>query len=98
MTEVSQPLPTQCFECAAALCVRQTTINLSLGNLEQMKCLVCLAAEEDTTPEQILSGAVDYILGRECFRKEWVRYQGVQDCPDPLGCIPAVCFGKRSSG
>jgi hypothetical protein len=74
--------------------VRKTVINLSLGNTEQLKCLVCLAAEEGSAPEQILSGAVDYILGRECFRKEWLRYQSVKDCPDPEGCIPKVCFLK----
>jgi hypothetical protein len=82
-----------CQGCGQSLCLRKTVINLALGNGEKMFCLICLAEQNDSTPTEVLEGIRDYILGRECFRKEWVKYPNRGACPDPDGCIPDVCFG-----
>ncbi len=86
--------PTECSRCGAALCIRKQVINLALGNVDALFCLVCLAQNEQETPENLVSGMVGYIMGRDCFRKEWVRYKDIGDCPAPTTCIPQTCFNK----
>ncbi len=85
---------TQCGNCGAALCIRKQVINLALGNAETLLCLTCLAQSEGETPASLILGMAGYIMGRDCFRKEWVRYQTVVDCPEPETCIPQTCFNK----
>jgi hypothetical protein len=82
-----------CQGCGQSLCLRKSVINLALGNDEVMLCLICLAQQNQSSPPEVLDGIRDYILGRECFRKEWVKYPNRAACPDPKGCIPDVCFG-----
>lgn len=89
-----QGAPTHCRTCGAVLCIRKQVINLALGNVEEHFCLNCLAKSEHETPENLVSGMVGYIMGRDCFRKEWVRYKGIEDCPEPTTCIPQTCFNK----
>lgn len=86
--------PTQCGRCGAALCIRKQVINLAMGNVDVLYCLNCLAEIEQETPEKLVSGLVGYIMGRDCFRKEWVRYKTIQDCPTPDACIPRTCFNE----
>jgi hypothetical protein len=88
--------PDHCSKCGAALCIRKQVINLSLGKVESMLCLVCLAQSEGCQPEKLISGMVGYIMGRDCFRKEWVRYRGIDDCPAPDTCFPQTCFNGNS--
>ncbi len=85
--------PLSCFGCGAELCLRKQVINLALGNVERMWCLLCLSREAGQSPQEILSGLKTYIQGRNCFLKEWVRYETVESCPDQQGCLPLVCFG-----
>jgi hypothetical protein len=85
-------LPGLCARCEAPLCVRKQVLNLALGNTDELLCLKCLAIDNENTQEGVLTGLGEYIQTRDCFRKEWVKYRGVEDCPDRKGCIPAVCF------
>jgi hypothetical protein len=85
-------LPGVCFRCNAPLCVRKQVLNLALGNTDNLLCLKCLALDCGNSQEDVLTGTGEYVQTRECFRKEWVRYRGVGDCPDRAGCIPGVCF------
>lgn len=81
-----------CCQCGASLCVRKQVINLALGNTDRLKCLVCLAQEFDSSAIDVLNNTRGYVLGRACFLKEWQRYHNRNDCPEPLSCIPDVCF------
>ena len=85
--------PDRCAQCGAPLCLRKQVINLALGNTDRMNCLVCLGQEGGQLPDEVLSGIKAYVLSRDCFRKEWERYHGVEYCPDPQGCFPDRCFG-----
>ncbi|MFN8555766.1 MAG: hypothetical protein U0103_30225 [Candidatus Obscuribacterales bacterium] len=96
MADQVEGVPVQCSKCGAALCLRKQVINLALGNVEVVYCLDCLSAIEQETPQKLVSGLAGYIMGRDCFRKEWVRYKGVEDCPSPSTCIPETCFNKSN--
>lgn len=84
--------PDNCSKCGARLCLRKQVINLALGIEELMLCLECLGKENNKPPEQVLGGIKSYILGRECFAKQWRRYPGKEYCPDPQTCFPGTCF------
>ncbi len=90
-----QPVPSlKCATCGQSLCTRKQTLNLALGILEEMKCLDCLAAIEQSSAPELLEGTIGYILGRDCFRKQWHNYTKIADCPDRVGCHPSVCFSE----
>jgi hypothetical protein len=88
--------PGQCARCRAALCLRKQVMNLALGNTDEMYCLDCLSQENGQPPDVVLNKLLDYIQGRDCFAKEWVRYTGVDYCPDRAGCLPDVCFPTKT--
>lgn len=83
-----------CVNCSEKLCLRQKTINLAVGNTDIMYCLNCLAKKENKPAEEILAKIKKYILARECFRKEWIKYKDVSFCPKPDTCFPDTCFRK----
>jgi len=85
-------LPSACATCGKPLCLRQQVINLALGFTEQLKCLNCLALQEDLPREQLLTTSRDYVMRRECFKKEWIKYKTRDFCPDKVGCLPESCF------
>ena len=85
-------MPSACLGCGRPLCLRKQVINLALGNDEEMFCLDCLGNQNEKSGEGVLVGIKDYIKGRDCFRKEWIKYEGIADCPDPSGCYPHSCF------
>lgn len=87
--------PTICSRCGAYLCIRKQTLNLALGNIESLFCLACLADNERESPESLLLGTVGYIMSRDCFKKEWLRYAGIEDCPEPRTCVPETCFNEK---
>jgi TusA-related sulfurtransferase len=68
---------------------------LALGQEDDMLCLECLAKQTDSSPDQVLLRTREYVLSRECFRKEWQKYGSRSACPDPFGCLPDVCFGAE---
>jgi hypothetical protein len=84
-----------CSVCGQNLCIREITINLALGNTEIMYCLKCLGTKEKKNPEEILAKIKKYIMARECFHKEWIKYKNISDCPKPESCFPSTCFGKQ---
>jgi hypothetical protein len=83
-----------CSVCGENLCLREKTINLSLGNTDIMYCLKCLGTKENKNPEEILAKIKKYIMARECFYKEWIKYKDVSYCPKPESCFPGTCFDK----
>ncbi len=83
-----------CADCGESLCLREKTINLALGNTEIMYCLKCLGAKENKNPEEILAKIKKYIMARECFEKEWIKYKDISYCPKPDSCFPHTCFLK----
>lgn len=93
-----EPVLLTCGRCAKAICLRQHVINLALGNTEEMFCLDCLGDDGSKSGEEVLAGIKTYVLQRECFRKEWVRYENVKYCPDPEHCFPQTCFGIEDGG
>lgn len=84
--------PGSCAQCGAALCLRKQVINLALGNAETMSCLNCLAKEMGQNPEEVLKRLKDYVDGRDCFKKQWIRYESQDWCPEPNNCFPGECF------
>ncbi len=91
-------MPVVCFDCGAPLCLRKQVLNLALGHVEGMWCLVCLGRLAEKSGEAVLSGLAPYIRSRDCFAKEWRRYPDVGFCPDPGGCFPATCFAGEADG
>ena len=88
-------VPQQCSQCSSPLCLRKQVVNLALGNTESMLCLRCLGKDADQSPGEILEGLMHYIQQRECFLKEWSRYESIEFCPDRNGCVPDICFGTK---
>jgi hypothetical protein len=89
-------LSTHCTKCSKALCLRQQVLCLALGEDENLLCLTCLAAENAKSEGELLAGLKDYIAGRDCFKKEWIRYENVSFCPQPGTCLPEICFAQGS--
>ncbi|MBL8082095.1 MAG: hypothetical protein JNN26_05740 [Candidatus Obscuribacter sp.] len=85
----------RCALCQKQLCLRQQVLNLALGEEKHLLCLSCLAADNDTGAEELLTRLAAYVRGRDCFLKEWRRYTGLKDCPSPDTCLPNVCFEKE---
>jgi len=81
-----------CNTCSAPLCLRKQVINLALGNIDEMFCLICSGADSGRSAEDVLTGIKDYVLSRPCFKKEWVKYPNVTFCPEPHRCFPETCF------
>ena len=77
-----------CHNCAKELCVRQKLINMATGRTETMYCLVCLGKRENMQPEPLLDKIRKYILSRQCFQKEWIKYKEPSTCRDPENCLP----------
>jgi hypothetical protein len=89
--------PTACMKCGKPLCLRKQVVNLALGNADEMYCLVCLAELGETAqsePLAILLKVKPYILNRDCFQKEWVKYKNSEYCPDKTGCFMNDCFAE----
>lgn len=87
-----EDVPAACGVCGASLCLRKQVINLALGNSESMSCLICLGKEIGQSPEELLKRVKGYVHERDCFKKQWVRYESQDWCPDPDGCFPKECF------
>jgi len=85
-------LETLCCRCQAPLCLRQQVLNLALGTEEDLLCLGCIALENGKSREQMLADLGPYVVSRQCFEKEWSKYNSESACPDPLGCVPKNCF------
>jgi len=85
-------VPIYCCQCSAPLCLRKQVLNLALGETEKFLCLVCLADAHGQKPEELLQQMRDYVLSRDCFKKQWQYYLSVEYCPDPSGCLPEHCF------
>lgn len=83
-----------CSQCKQALCLRKKTINMALGNTETMYCLNCLGEKEKIKAQEILAKTKKYIMSRQCFKKEWVKYKDISYCPDQTNCFPDICFSK----
>ena len=74
--------------------MRKQVMNLTLGNTDEMLCLVCMGNESDRKAVEVLLTLKGYALSRECFAKQWRLYQTVADCPDREGCFPDQCFSQ----
>lgn len=91
-TSVTASAQCTCVDCGAALCIRQRTVSLALGHDESMYCLVCLGKQSDTSGENVLANIKEYVLSRQCFRKEWFKYTERASCPQPETCYLETCF------
>ena len=89
-----EAMPAFCSKCKQALCLRKQVMNLTVGNTDEMFCLECLGAESDRKAVEVLLTLKGYALNRECFLKQWRRYESVEDCPDREGCFPDQCFSQ----
>ena len=87
-------MPAFCSNCKQALCLRKQVMNLTVGNTDEMYCLVCLGKESDRKAVEVLLTLKGYAQSRDCFLKEWRRYESVEDCPDRQGCFPDQCFSQ----
>jgi len=67
-------------------------MNLTVGNTDELFCLVCLGQESDRTAVEVLLTLKGYALARECFARQWRKYETVEMCPDRQGCFPEKCF------
>jgi hypothetical protein len=88
-----QGAPVACAGCSAPLCLRKQVLNLAVGNIDVMFCLQCLAQQSDQAPDELLAGMKLYVLGRDCLKKEWHKYESEDFCPAPESCYPSICFG-----
>ncbi|MBC7996649.1 MAG: hypothetical protein IAF58_01825 [Leptolyngbya sp.] len=95
--KVVEGAPGVCSKCGQALCLRKQVFNLTVGNTDEMFCLKCLAEDSQRQPVEVLLTLKGYALKRECFSKEWHRYQSRAECPDPGGCHPDQCFSQEET-
>jgi hypothetical protein len=89
-------MPTVCHKCQTALCMRQQVLNMAQGDLDAMLCLSCMAQDCAKEPEQVLLDVGAYILSRQCFSTEWIKYADSSACPFATTCLPDVCFTVKS--
>jgi hypothetical protein len=94
-TQLIDGAPTSCHRCGKALCLRKQVINLSLGSETQMLCLSCLAGNVGKDEAAFMGQVKNYILSRDCFHKEWKRYESRNACPDPHNCVIEKCFAEE---
>jgi hypothetical protein len=80
-----------CSACAIELCMRQKLINLASGRIETMYCLSCLGKRENVQDSYLLAKIKSYILARQCFEKEWIKYKDPSFCRDSKNCLPHKC-------
>ncbi len=90
--ERGSEMPTHCSGCQSPLCLRKQVVNMVLDNIQEMYCLECLGKINGKEPLEVLLSARSYIMRRECFRKEWIRYENKSQCPEPLTCFINDCF------
>lgn len=77
-----------CSVCSRSICDRQTVISRVLGAQERLKCLDCLSAELGSESPQICQLIGNYLVHRECYRKEWLSARPCgQDGQSP--CCPS---------
>ena len=76
-----------CSTCAIQMCSREKVINLAMGRIEVMCCLFCLGKRENVSAELLLAKIKHYILSRQCFQKEWIKYKDVSVCSHPEDCL-----------
>ena len=81
-----------CFSCQNPLCIRESVINLALGNEDKMHCIFCLAKIENVSAEVLLKQIYNYVKRRDCLNNEWKKYKVKANCPNLLNCLPDVCF------
>jgi hypothetical protein len=74
--------------------MRQQVLNMALGEDADLLCLACLGEDNGKSRQDILQDVGDYVLSRQCFAKEWVKYKDVSQCPFPDSCLPQTCFAK----
>jgi hypothetical protein len=84
-----------CKKCKKSLCLRQKVVNYVLGHDEELFCLFCLGEQNQSGAAELVGNMREYILGRECFAKEWRKYPDRSYCPCPSRCIIEVCFGDE---
>jgi hypothetical protein len=91
----SEVLPVmQCANCQKSICLRQQVVNYALGNDEQLFCLTCLGEQSDNSAQEVVSNLTEYIHGRDCFRKEWVKLSEPAQCSLGEDCVWNLCFEK----
>ena len=90
-----QQVPVVCCDCGVTLCIRQRTISLALGHDESAYCLHCLGKQSDVSGEQVLVNIKEYVMSRQCFRKEWIKYTDKTCCPQPSTCYLETCFAAE---
>lgn len=79
----------KCQACGAPLCLRKQLVNLALGSVESMSCLVCLGAQTGKSQAEVLTAIRPYILNRECFAKKWNQESQCLECEN------CICFTAR---
>ena len=76
-----------CRRCTVELCSREKIINLAAGQIEIMYCLVCLGKRDGVPAKQFLGKMRKYILARQCFQKEWLKYKDQSICINRQNCL-----------
>jgi hypothetical protein len=71
-----------CDRCGAPFCERVQIMNLALNYVDEMFCLMCLAAEQGLSEADMATFARDYVYGRECFKTPWDHFgPQARQCP-----------------
>jgi tRNA 2-thiouridine synthesizing protein A len=87
--------PRRCAACAAPLCERQVVISRVLAGGQARRCLTCLGESLGAAPEQLCELVGNYLVRRDCYRKEWRNAAPCENdgqapcCPSRLENAPA---------
>lgn len=90
----SAPDAERCAGCGKLVCGRQQVISRILGGKSGTRCLECLGAALDASPEQLCQLVGGYLARRECYRKDWLRAPVCEEdgqapcCPSRLENAP----------
>ena len=82
----------KCSVTGLPICRRMFNINLALGYAEEFYSLKALSEMHGQGMEEMFEFGLDYVEARECFRKEWAKMKGPDECPLKEDCAFELCF------
>lgn len=81
-----------CINTGKPVCRRMFNMNLAMGYVEEVYILDELAKMHKQSREDLFAFAFDYVMSRDCFKKEWFKQDKPSSCPLIDECAFNKCY------